>query len=277
MQTVSSVTTFPVIAGIKWVRTWHAVVATPVRVPELVGGVLAWAGVRVGSRRDDLRARRRRSVERSRRLSPSSRRSRRFSVGSPSAPCSPAITSSVDNPQWLAAIFRFGLVPLFLFSGTFFPVSQLPGWVEPLAWATPLWHGVELCRDLASGSVELGPTALHVGYLVVLTAAGRVRGRPLDREEASRMSTFDTALRILPRVALGGRSWHLVERNIASSRGAWIVFVSGFFEPLFYLLALGVGVGQLVGNGRSRRRHDQLSRVRGAGAARRLGDERCCL
>ena len=61
------------------------------------------------------------------------------------------------------------------------------------------------------------------------------------------MSTIDTALRIVPRVALGGRSWHLVERNIASSRGAWIVFVSGFFEPLFYLLALGVGVGQLVG------------------------------
>ena len=61
------------------------------------------------------------------------------------------------------------------------------------------------------------------------------------------MSTVDAALRILPRVRLGGRSWHLVERNITSTRGAWLVFVSGFFEPLFYLLALGIGVGQLVG------------------------------
>ena len=60
------------------------------------------------------------------------------------------------------------------------------------------------------------------------------------------MSTLDTALRIFPRLHMP-RSWRLVERNIASSRGAWLVFVSGFFEPLFYLLALGVGVGALVG------------------------------
>jgi lipooligosaccharide transport system permease protein len=61
------------------------------------------------------------------------------------------------------------------------------------------------------------------------------------------MSTFEPALRILPRLALPGRSWHLVERNVASSRGSWLVFVSGFFEPLFYLFALGIGVGRLVG------------------------------
>jgi len=60
------------------------------------------------------------------------------------------------------------------------------------------------------------------------------------------MTTLDGALRIVPRVRTP-RSWRLVERNIASSRGAWLVFVSGFFEPLFYLLALGVGVGALVG------------------------------
>ena len=65
-------------------------------------------------------------------------------------------------------------MPLFLFSGTFFPVSQLPDWAELLAWVTPLWHGVELCRDLASGSISLAPTAVHVGYLVALTAVGAV-------------------------------------------------------------------------------------------------------
>ena len=58
------------------------------------------------------------------------------------------------------------------------------------------------------------------------------------------MSTHDTALRILPRITLGThRSWRLVERNLTSSRDGWLVVVSGFFEPLFYLVALGIGVG----------------------------------
>jgi lipooligosaccharide transport system permease protein len=63
------------------------------------------------------------------------------------------------------------------------------------------------------------------------------------------VSTVESALRILPRSAFGAhRSWRLVERNLTSSRDGWLVVVSGFFEPLFYLLALGVGVGALVGS-----------------------------
>lgn len=171
MQTAASVTTFPVKAGLKWLRTYHAVVSTPVRVGELVAGVLAWAGVRVvvavslfalvatagGAFASPLAA-----------LAPFAALLCGLAFGALLA----ALTSSVEGDEWLAATFRFGLVPLFLFSGTFFPVSQLPGWIEPLAWATPLWHGVELCRDLASGDVGLVATALHVGYLVAVTCAG---------------------------------------------------------------------------------------------------------
>jgi lipooligosaccharide transport system permease protein len=63
------------------------------------------------------------------------------------------------------------------------------------------------------------------------------------------VSSFEAALRILPRATFGPRrSWRLVERNLASSRDAWLVVVSGFFEPLFYLLAMGIGVGALVGS-----------------------------
>jgi lipooligosaccharide transport system permease protein len=60
-------------------------------------------------------------------------------------------------------------------------------------------------------------------------------------------------LRILPAPVLaarqlGGRgSAHLVERNARAYRHAWLILVTGFFEPLFYLLSIGVGIGKLVG------------------------------
>ncbi len=62
-------------------------------------------------------------------------------------------------------------------------------------------------------------------------------------------------LRILPtpllaarRGALGGRgSEHLIERHARAYRHTWVVLASGFFEPLFYLLSIGVGIGKLVG------------------------------
>ena len=47
MQTAASETTFPVKAGLKWLQTYHAVVSTPVRVGELVAGILTWTGIRV--------------------------------------------------------------------------------------------------------------------------------------------------------------------------------------------------------------------------------------
>jgi lipooligosaccharide transport system permease protein len=75
-------------------------------------------------------------------------------------------------------LFRFGMMPLMLFSGTFFPLSQLPAWLRPLAYATPLWHGVALCRALSLGSGLGGPLLAlgHVGYLAALAAAGTWAG-----------------------------------------------------------------------------------------------------
>jgi lipooligosaccharide transport system permease protein len=81
-----------------------------------------------------------------------------------------AVTVTSENN--FAYMFRFGMMPLMLFSGTFFPLSQLPGWLRPLAYATPLWHGVDLCRGLSLGRVD-PPAALgHVAYLAVLAGLG---------------------------------------------------------------------------------------------------------
>jgi lipooligosaccharide transport system permease protein len=55
--------------------------------------------------------------------------------------------------------------------------------------------------------------------------------------------------RVAPPLLLGGRgALRLVERNVMVYRRLWLLLVSGFFEPLFYLLSIGVGVGQLVGD-----------------------------
>jgi lipooligosaccharide transport system permease protein len=54
--------------------------------------------------------------------------------------------------------------------------------------------------------------------------------------------------RVLPAVFVGGRrSKHLVERNLLVYRHAWQIILSGLFEPIFYLLSIGVGIGELVG------------------------------
>ena len=51
-----------------------------------------------------------------------------------------------SGDQSFPAIMRFGIVPMFLFAGAFYPITQLPGWLQPVARLTPLYHGVELCR-----------------------------------------------------------------------------------------------------------------------------------
>jgi lipooligosaccharide transport system permease protein len=77
----------------------------------------------------------------------------------------------------LAAFYRFVVLPVSLFSGAFFPVSQLPVGIEQLAYVTPLWHGVDLCRDLALGEASLGASVGHVAYLTVWLVAGYALAR----------------------------------------------------------------------------------------------------
>jgi lipooligosaccharide transport system permease protein len=58
-----------------------------------------------------------------------------------------------------------------------------------------------------------------------------------------------TALRITPLLALGGQRWlRMIERNLLVYKHGWLVLFSGFFEPLFYLLSIGFGLGRLVGD-----------------------------
>lgn len=84
---------------------------------------------------------------------------------------------TVTRPSQVNAVFRFVVLPLYMFSGTFFPIEQLPGWLQPVAWATPLWHGVDLCRTVALGRATLPGTLTHVGYLAAMAVVGLLVAR----------------------------------------------------------------------------------------------------
>jgi lipooligosaccharide transport system permease protein len=86
-----------------------------------------------------------------------------------------AIRQRDDNA--LALVFRIGIMPVFLFSGTFFPVDLLPAGVRPVAWLSPLFHGVELARHAATANPHWLADAGHAGVLLLVITLGATWGR----------------------------------------------------------------------------------------------------
>ncbi len=83
-----------------------------------------------------------------------------------------AVTSYMKTFQQMDWI-NFVMLPMFLFSATFYPLTVYPGWLQSLIQALPLWHGVELVRGLTTG--EVGWKLLgHVLYYLVMIAIGLV-------------------------------------------------------------------------------------------------------
>ena len=83
-----------------------------------------------------------------------------------------AFSAGLKDESPFPLLFRFGVIPLFLFSGAFFPITNLDGWMQVLAKATPLWHGVDLTRMLVLGRVDVPLALVHVAYLAALALLG---------------------------------------------------------------------------------------------------------
>jgi lipooligosaccharide transport system permease protein len=173
MQTGFNDSSYPVMAGLKWRKTYQATLATPVSVRDLVLGHLGWVAIRVTMTATVFAAV---GVA----FGAISIRGAVASVGpgllTGMAFAGPivAYTASLKKEMHLASLQRFGIVPMFLFSGTFFPISRLPDWIEPLAYLTPLWHGVELTRAAALGLPTTFAPAWHVAVLVACLVVGTV-------------------------------------------------------------------------------------------------------
>ncbi len=76
------------------------------------------------------------------------------------------------NDTGFTWLFRFVINPLFFLSGTFFPLSAISGPVQVIAWATPLYHGVELIRGLVLDRLDMATAPWHLLYLVAFAAIG---------------------------------------------------------------------------------------------------------
>lgn len=172
MQVAANESTFPVMAGIKWIRFFHAIVASPISVEALVAGKLVWTALRLAAGSAiylvvlALFGAVEAPVTAVLAIPASTLCGLAFA-----APIA-AFSSTQENDQWFTAGFRVVIMPLFLFSGTFFPVEQLPAALEAMARFTPLWHGVELTRGAILGSLEASAAVVHVTYLSALVLVG---------------------------------------------------------------------------------------------------------
>ncbi len=99
-----------------------------------------------------------------------------------------AITARLERDEgYFALIGRFVIAPMFLFSGTFYPLEQMPIFLQPLGWISPLWHSVQLGRHLSYG-MELadGMFLVHLAYLAIMGIVGMRFVYPKFKERLSR-------------------------------------------------------------------------------------------
>ena len=173
MQTASGDATFPIAAAIMWVRQFPAMLATPITVRSIVIGQIAWFAVRftMVSAIFVLVA-----AVMGAAYSPAIVLAIPAAVLTGLAFATPiaAFSSRLKRTEYFSVLFRFVITPLFLFSGTFFPVEQLPSFLQPIAVLTPLYHGVALTRGLALETIGPLEIAIHGGYLVILAVVGAV-------------------------------------------------------------------------------------------------------
>jgi lipooligosaccharide transport system permease protein len=172
MQTAMGESSWPVMGAVKWTRTYTAMQASPLTTADIAVGHVVFMLLRVTMNAAIFVVIMAafgvvRSPGGVVLAIPAA-----VLAGAAFAVLIAAFSVLQDSDKNLSLLYRFGLVPLFLFSGAFFPVSQLPGPLQPIAWVTPLWHGVELCRDLALGRGSAGGLIGHAAYLAGLTGLG---------------------------------------------------------------------------------------------------------
>jgi lipooligosaccharide transport system permease protein len=175
---------WPIMSKIVWSKTYLAAMNTPLGVLDLMFGDLMWIGVRLAMLSCLFFVP---VVLLGAVVSPLAVLAIPVAVLTGLAFTAPimAYTATLRGDNGFNILFRFGVTPLFLFSGTFFPVERLPLFLQPLAWFTPLYHGVALARELALGRVDPVADLVHLGFLAAVLIGGVAAARITFRRRLS--------------------------------------------------------------------------------------------
>ena len=169
MWSASFECTYNVYLRMNETKLYDAILATPIEVPDLVAGDLAWSSLRAAVYGTVFL-----SVVTAFGLIESW-----WALAIPPlvvlgglafSTIAYTFTALIPRIDLYSYFFTLGITPMFLFSGIFFPFDRLPTVAEVIAWFTPLYHLVAITRALATGSVGLD-VVLHAVVLVAISVA----------------------------------------------------------------------------------------------------------
>lgn len=171
LQVAIAESSWPVLGGFTWHKIYFSQVAAPLRIGDMVGGLLAFVLLRamtsvvafliVAGAFGALHSL----------WAIAALPVALLLAAGVSLPVV-AFAASITSDSYLAILFRFAVIPMTLFAGVFFPVESLPAVVRPLAYLSPLWHGVDLCRAASLGVAPAWSVAGHLAYLALWVAMG---------------------------------------------------------------------------------------------------------
>jgi lipooligosaccharide transport system permease protein len=177
LQIAAADSSYPIMAGFKWIRTFHGMAASPLTPSQICDGQLIWVALRITLNSAVYLA-----------IMAAFGGTQRWAVllAIPAATLTAmafaapiaALAATMENEgNGFNMVFRFVVTPMFLFSGTFYPIRELPHWGQWLAWITPLWHGTELARGAAIGGISAGAVVVHLAYLAAWLVVGLALAR----------------------------------------------------------------------------------------------------
>jgi lipooligosaccharide transport system permease protein len=177
MYTATFEGTFGSYTRLETQRTFDAILATPITIGELVAGEVLWGGLKASFGAAIVL-----SVIRLFGLVGSWSAlwviPLGFAAGIMFTAMALVVTALSESYESFNYYFTLVVAPMFLFSGIFFPLQQLPGWVDHVSHLLPLTHAVELARGCVRGTAGVGEL-WHLGAIVAFTVVAYTACRVL--------------------------------------------------------------------------------------------------